>query len=109
MNTPTTPTKPFPSERGQSVVVVAVSLAALLLLMTGAVFVSMAFFASTAAQNPDQGGAIFSMIEPEDISGVVDEALPHATATPSLGAIVGDQVYLVDPVCANTLNQGTAQ
>jgi hypothetical protein len=91
------------SERGQSMVVVAVSLAALLLLVVGAAFISMAFFTSSAVMDPEQG-MLFGMIEPEDVTEVMEETITSPTATPSLGAIVGNQVYLVDPVGVNTMD-----
>jgi hypothetical protein len=94
---------PKRSERGQSMVVVAVSLAALLLLVVGGAFITMAFFTSSAVTDPDQG-VLFGLIEPEDVTGVMEETIASPTATPSLGAIVGNQVYLVDPVGVNTLN-----
>jgi hypothetical protein len=99
----------YRSERGQSMVVVAASLAALLLLVVGVAFIAMAIFTSTAVQDPDQGGMLFGMIAPEDVSGVMEEAMPYPTATPSLGAIVGNQVYLVDPAGANTLAETGSQ
>jgi hypothetical protein len=49
------------------------------------------------------------MIEPEDVSGVMEETIASPTATPSLGAIVGNQVYLVDPVGVNTMNMSVSQ
>jgi hypothetical protein len=98
---------PKRSERGQSMVVVAVSLAALLLLVVGAAFITMAFFTSTAVSDPEQG-MFFGMIEPEDVSGVMEETIASPTATPSLGAIVGNQVYLVDPVGVNMLESSVA-
>jgi hypothetical protein len=51
----------------------------------------------------------FGMIEPEDVSGVMEETIASPTATPSLGAIVGNQVYLVDPVGVNTMNISVSQ
>jgi hypothetical protein len=100
---------PYRSERGQSMVVVAVGLAALLLLVVGVAFIAMAIFTSSAVQDPDQGGMLFGMIAPEDVSGVMEEAMPYPTATPSLGAIIGNQVYLVDPAGANTLAETGAR
>lgn len=96
------------SERGQSVVVMAVGLAALLLVVAGVAFAGVALVTSNTMAHPQGGGVLFGMIEARDVTEVMEEALPRPTATPGLGAIVGNQVYLVDPQGVNTLAEGNA-
>lgn len=90
------------SERGQSVVMVAIGMTVLLLLVTGVLFFSVAFFTSTTMQQSDQEGPFFSLIAPEDISGVVTDVVGiDSTPTPGLGAVVGNQMNRLDVGEAN--------
>jgi hypothetical protein len=98
------------SERGQSVVVMSVSLAALLLLVAGLVMASMAMFTSYAMNDPEKSSVISEWVDTTDnFTDVMQNPIAQPTATPGLGAIVGNQVYLVDPVGVNTLNGPASQ
>lgn len=65
------PIKPKRSERGQSLVELAFSLTVILLLLTGAVDFSIAYFSFTAMQDAAQEGALYGSINPEDEEGII--------------------------------------
>ena len=97
MNTKSTSFPYKQSESGQSVLVVSVGLAAALLLVTGLVMASMAFLTSYAMNDPEKSGVITEWVDTTDgFSHAMEDAFVSPTAAPSLGAIVGNQVYLVD-------------
>ena len=102
--------KQLRSERGQSVVVVSLGLAAVLLLVVGLIMASMAIFTSYAMNDPDKSSVLSEWVDSTDkFSEVMENPIAQPTATPGLGAIVGNQVYLVDPVGVNTLADPAAQ
>ena len=85
-------------------VIVAVSMAALVLLATGVVMASLALFTSSAIQDPDKSSVLSDWVDTTDgFTEVMEEAIVHPTATPCLGAVVGNQVYLAEPVEFYTL------
>jgi Flp pilus assembly protein TadG len=58
-------------ERGQSLVELALSLTVILLLLSGAVDFSIAYFSFTAMQDAAQEGALYGSINPEDEEGII--------------------------------------
>ena len=58
-------------ERGQSLVEMAISLTIILLLLTGAVDFSFAYFSFTAMQDAAQEGALYGSINPTDTAGII--------------------------------------
>lgn len=59
-------------ERGQSLVELAISLTAILLLLSGAVDFSIAYFSFSAMQDAAQEGALYGSINPTDEEGIED-------------------------------------
>ncbi len=60
------------SERGQSLVEVAVSVTFLMLLVAGIVDFGIAFFSYVALQDAAQEGAIYGSINPTDTAGIIE-------------------------------------
>lgn len=58
------------SERGQSLVELAMSLTVILLLLAGAVDFSIAYFSYAAMQDAAQEGALYGSINPTDTDGI---------------------------------------
>ena len=73
--------KPRKSERGQSLVELAISLTAILLLLAGAVDFSIAYFSFSAMQDAAQEGALYGSIHPEDVNPIVDR-VRNASSNP---------------------------
>ena len=72
--------------------------------ITGAVILSCRM------DDPEKSSALSEWIDTTDeFSADMEEIVVNPTATPSLGAIVGNQVYLVAPVGANTLAETGSQ
>lgn len=67
------------SERGQSLVELALSLTVILLLLAGAVDFSIAYFSYTAMQDAAQEGALYGSIHPEDTQGIKDRVRSAST------------------------------
>ena len=63
--------KPRRSERGQSLVELALSLTIIMLLLAGAVDFSMAYFSFSAMQDAAQEGALYGSVNPGDTNGIV--------------------------------------
>lgn len=64
-------TPPFyKSEHGQSLVELAISLTAILVLLAGAVDFSMAFFSYVALRDAAQEGALYGSMNPTDTDGI---------------------------------------
>jgi len=63
--------KPRKSERGQSLVELAISLTIILLLLAGAVDFSIAYFSFAAMQDAAQEGALYGSINPDDETGII--------------------------------------
>jgi len=57
-------------ERGQSLVELALSITAIMLLLAGAVDFSIAYFSYTAMQDAAQEGALYGSINPDDEAGI---------------------------------------
>ena len=58
------------TERGQSNVIVALSLGILLLLIIGAVVLCAALFAATSIEDYDNGNGIFGIFETQDVGNI---------------------------------------
>jgi Flp pilus assembly protein TadG len=94
------------SERGQSLVELAMSLTVILLLLAGAVDFSIAYFSFAAMQDAAQEGALYGSINPSDTNGIVsrvrsassnpvnlaDESLVNVTVTLSGAACEGNEI-----------------
>jgi hypothetical protein len=65
------PAKLRRGERGQSLVELALSLSVILLLLTGAVDFSIAYFSFAAMQDAAQEGALYGSVNPTDESGII--------------------------------------
>ena len=59
------------SERGQSLVELAVSITVILLLLAGAVDFSIAYFSFAAMQDAAQEGALYGSVNPTDTAGII--------------------------------------
>jgi TadE-like protein len=66
-------------ERGQSLVELALSLSAILLLLTGAVDFSIAYFSYSAMQDAAQEGALYGSVNPEDEAGIISRVRNAST------------------------------
>lgn len=69
------------SERGQSLVELALSLSVILLLLAGAVDFSIAYFSFSAMQDAAQEGALYGSVHPGDTVGIKDR-VRHASSNP---------------------------
>ena len=67
------------NERGQSLVELAVSLTVIMLLLSGAVDFSIAYFTFTAMQDAAQEGALYGSINPGDEAGIVSRVRSAST------------------------------
>jgi Flp pilus assembly protein TadG len=65
-------TKHRRSERGQSLVELSMSLTIILLLLSGAVDFSIAYFSFSAMQDAAQEGALYGSINPTDETGIIN-------------------------------------
>lgn len=94
------------SERGQSLVELAISITMIMLLVAGAVDFSIAYFSFSAMQDAAQEGAIYGSVNPTDESGIItrvrsassnpvdlaDSALVDVVVTAPEDACEGDEV-----------------
>ena len=94
------------SERGQSLVELAISLTIILLLLAGAVDFSIAYFSFAAMQDAAQEGALYGSINPDDETGIIrrvrnsssnpvdlaDTTLVQVIVTVDEGACEGDEI-----------------
>ena len=94
------------SERGQSLVELAVSITVILLLLAGAVDFSIAYFSFAAMQDAAQEGALYGSVNPTDTAGIItrvrrassnpvdleDTSLVNVTVTLSGDACEGNEV-----------------
>jgi len=92
------------SERGQSLVELAISLTVIMLLLAGAVDFSMAYFSFSAMQDAAQEGALYGSVNPSDEAGIEtrvrnassnpvdlsDSSLVDVNVTVPVGACEGD-------------------
>ena len=80
-NTQNTKPNSARSERGQSLVELAMSLTVILLLLAGAVDFSIAYFSFSAMQDAAQEGALYGSINPTDTAGIISR-VRGASTTP---------------------------
>ena len=73
------PAKARRGERGQSLVELAMSLTIIMVLLTGAVDFSIAYFSFTAMQDAAQEGALYGSINPTDTAGIVSRVRSAST------------------------------
>jgi hypothetical protein len=73
------PAKPRRGERGQSLVEVAISLLVIMLLLSGAVDFSIAYFSFTAMQDAAQEGALYGSVNPGDEAGIISRVRSAST------------------------------
>jgi hypothetical protein len=66
-------------ERGQSLVELALSLTVILLLLSGAVDFSIAYFSFSAMQDAAQEGALYGSINPDDEDGIINRVRGAST------------------------------
>lgn len=64
------PSSPRNTERGQSLVELAISLTVLLMLLTGAVETSLALFQYVTIRDAAQEGAVYGSLNPADTAGI---------------------------------------
>jgi len=71
--------QPRQSERGQSLVELAMSLTVIMLLLAGAVDFSIAYFSFSAMQDAAQEGALYGSINPDDEGGIISRVRSAST------------------------------
>ncbi len=69
------------SERGQSLVELAISLTVILILLAGAVDFSIAYFSFSAMQDAAQEGALYGSVNPTDTAGI-ETRVRNASSNP---------------------------
>ena len=69
------------SERGQSLVELAISLTVILLLLSGTVDFSIAYFSFSAMQDAAQEGALYGSVHPEN-EGAIKDRVRNASSNP---------------------------
>ena len=93
-------------EHGQSLVELALSLTVILLLLSGAVDFSIAYFSFSAMQDAAQEGALYGSVNPDDTTGIItrvrsassnpvdlaDTTLVDVIVTVDVDACEGDEV-----------------
>jgi Flp pilus assembly protein TadG len=96
------------SERGQSLVELAMSLTVILLLLAGAVDFSIAYFSFAAMHDAAQEGALYGSINPTDTDGIItrvrsastnpvnlaDDTLVNVTVTLPGAACEGNEITI---------------
>jgi Flp pilus assembly protein TadG len=82
--------KSMKSEKGQSLVELAISLIVILMLLLGAVEFSLALFQYVTIRDAAQEGALYGSIAPEDEAGMIARARDAASDVVNLA--VGDVV-----------------
>lgn len=95
------PAKVRRGERGQSLVELALSLTVILLLLSGAVDFSIAYFSFTAMQDAAQEGALYASINPDDEAGIITRVRSASTHPVDLANedLVGVNVTLPGDAC----------
>ena len=66
------------SQRGQSLVELAISLMVILMLLMGAIDFGIALFAYVSMRDAAQEGAVYGSIEPDDADGIVTRTIAAA-------------------------------
>jgi Flp pilus assembly protein TadG len=84
---------PRRGERGSSLVELAISLTAILLLLSGTVDFSIAYFTFSAMQDAAQEGALYGSINPSDGDGIISRV--RSTSTNPLNLANEDLVDVV--------------
>jgi Flp pilus assembly protein TadG len=89
------------TERGQSLVELALSLTVILLLLSGAVDFSIAYFSFSAMQDAAQEGALYGSINPGDMNGIVTRVRNASTNPVELAneSLVDVEVALAGDSC----------
>lgn len=89
------------SERGQSLVELAISLTVIMILLSGAVDFSIAYFSFSAMQDAAQEGALFGSINPEDEDGIITRVRTASSNPVDLSdeSLVDVQVTLPGAAC----------
>jgi len=89
------------SERGQSLVEMAMSLTVIMLLLAGAVDFSIAYFSFSAMQDAAQEGALYGSINPTDTTGIVTRVRGASTNPIDLSdtTLVNVSVTLTGSAC----------
>jgi Flp pilus assembly protein TadG len=89
------------SERGQSLVELAISLTIIMMLLVGAVDFSIAFFTFAALEDAAQEGALYGSINPTDTTGIVTRVRSASTNPVDLSdsAAVDVQVSVTGSAC----------
>ena len=89
------------SEQGQSLVELAISLTVILLLLSGAVDFSIAYFSFSAMQDAAQEGALYGSINPDDEDGIITRVRSASTNPVDLAneALVDVVVTLTGDAC----------
>lgn len=72
-------TKDKKSQRGQSLVELALSLMVILMLLMGAIDFGIALFAYVSMRDAAQDGAIYGSINPTDVTGIKNRAVDAAS------------------------------
>lgn len=85
--------KPRRGERGNSLVELSISLTAILLLLSGTVDFSIAYFTFSAMQDAAQEGALYGSINPSDEAGIISRV--RSTSTNPLDLANEDLVDVV--------------
>jgi hypothetical protein len=86
------------SERGQSLVELAVSLTFLLLLVSGVVDLGRAFFTYMALRDAAQEGALYGSIYPDDTPGIKNRIYNSSNMLRSLVDDPAAAIIIPDPV-----------
>lgn len=98
-------TKPFSkkSERGQSLVELAISLTVIMMLLAGAVDFSIAYFSFAAMQDAAQEGALYGSVNPSDESGIITRVRSASSNPIDLNndTLVGVKVTLSGDSCSD--------
>lgn len=76
------------SERGQSLVELAISIVVLLMLLSGAVEFGIAFFRLVQLRDAAQEGALYGSINPTDSAGIESRARNSSTSPLKLSTLV---------------------
>lgn len=102
----------FRSERGQSLVELAISLVILLWLLAGAAEFAIALFQYVQLRDAAQEGALFGSIKPTDLAGIEDRARASSAAPidldPAAAPLATVTIYVDDQkVRENGLNTAT--
>jgi Flp pilus assembly protein TadG len=96
-----TKTAKLRSEKGQSLVELAISLTVIMMLLVGAVDFSIAFFTFAALEDAAQEGALYGSINPTDTTGIVTRVRSASTNPVDLSdsSTVDVQVSVTGSAC----------